>query len=1121
MKGDFSRTTFAPGKHYSGVHMQQGRVQLDADWNENLDLLRHRIETEAADVIGASGVPVHAAAFGVITKDADLSDAEKAWLTDQGIAPTGASDFYLTQGRAYVDGILVENEHTIPVSQQPSVLPKGKVPVSLPGVYVLYLDVWERLITALEDPDIREVALGGPDTAARTQVIWQAVLARVGEVGESITCSDKLAPWPEASRGKLSARAHAEEKPSSPCVVPPGAGYTRLENQLYRVEIHAGTAEGTPTFKWSRDNGSIAVPIVDFSVDGNDTKIRTAGLGRDGELGLRELDWVEVSDDASELAGRPGTLARIDRIDAGNILTLSVSISGYNADLHAKVRRWDSAGELTVTVPADNDGYIPLEAGVEIKFAIDTFRTGDYWLIPARTVPGQYGDVEWPKDGDNNPLAQLPFGIQHHYCRLAVLSVQMTDEQTHVTVIDDCRRQFPPLTELPAGASPCVSVTVGQAGDYTDLAAAIQARPSGATWWTVFVLPGIVNLRTTVTIDGAHNLTIRGCGGNSRLIAAPGQSALQVSKSQAVTFEQLSIEAAAQDQAVLAASDSTALTVANCSIANAYSGPATTKKGDAVEFGPLLMVDRCDGVEIVDNWLRGKPAVQANGTSLGIRRNNIKGGGVQIIPPSATVAIENNSIVGGRGPGIQLGGGTKTAADFYAFQERTMPVGKASSAAAKLTSPSETVRPALKAPTMRLLAGIRDVDISENLIGAMEGSGIVTETSLSEAASLGDIENLRIMENAIVGCCLVPDVILLRDIAVGGGIAAVGLFGAQIAGNFIADSGARKHAACGILVIDGSHIDVAGNTVVENGIDGSSPPANAFQAGIAVEHVLGNYLEGVPVPGQQVPGARSGYPAARIRDNRVVCPAGPALVVSAMGTIAVEGNTFSTRDLMPAPVDPATGGPAATDGTKGACVRVVNLGMPVWLPEFALAMQLIATGALTFHLEDYANIDALMAEYPDGRVLFHDNQVTFHSARQEAVDSLGPVDSTFFERAWKQATLSAVFYSLDDISLSGNQFQATVPLYAGEGLKKWLENPKLFEQYLAYFLKFIDVASAASIIRSVGNGFAERLLSNSYSYISFAALLNVTIGNEATHDFITVGRNTKDPDNPKLSEIIP
>jgi hypothetical protein len=34
VKGDFSRDTFDAAKHYTAVLMQQSRVQLDADWNE-------------------------------------------------------------------------------------------------------------------------------------------------------------------------------------------------------------------------------------------------------------------------------------------------------------------------------------------------------------------------------------------------------------------------------------------------------------------------------------------------------------------------------------------------------------------------------------------------------------------------------------------------------------------------------------------------------------------------------------------------------------------------------------------------------------------------------------------------------------------------------------------------------------------------------------------------------------------------------------------------------------------------------------------------------------------------------------------------------------------------------
>ena len=42
MSGDYSRKRFNPEKHYQGVLRQQGRVDLDADWNEYVDLHRCR-----------------------------------------------------------------------------------------------------------------------------------------------------------------------------------------------------------------------------------------------------------------------------------------------------------------------------------------------------------------------------------------------------------------------------------------------------------------------------------------------------------------------------------------------------------------------------------------------------------------------------------------------------------------------------------------------------------------------------------------------------------------------------------------------------------------------------------------------------------------------------------------------------------------------------------------------------------------------------------------------------------------------------------------------------------------------------------------------------------------------
>jgi len=42
MSGDYSRKTFDPLRDFSGVLMQQGRVQLDADWNELVGIISRR-----------------------------------------------------------------------------------------------------------------------------------------------------------------------------------------------------------------------------------------------------------------------------------------------------------------------------------------------------------------------------------------------------------------------------------------------------------------------------------------------------------------------------------------------------------------------------------------------------------------------------------------------------------------------------------------------------------------------------------------------------------------------------------------------------------------------------------------------------------------------------------------------------------------------------------------------------------------------------------------------------------------------------------------------------------------------------------------------------------------------
>jgi hypothetical protein len=433
MKGDFSRRTFDPRKHYSAVLMQQGRVQLDADWNEQRAIDRHRIETETRDVVGPSGAPFEAAGFGIT-------------VTPDGKLVIGA-------GRYYVDGILCENDSDVTYGDQSHLPGSPDVPASIQAgetVGLVYLDVWRRHVTALDDPRIREVALGGPDTTTRVQTIWQVKILEAKprqEKGTAPACGDDFPEWDDLlagalGTGTLNARTRPVETPDGPCLIPPEAGYQRLENQLYRVEIHGAGGLGTATFKWSRDNGTVVTAIVG-PIDGREVPVHD--LGPDDVLGFGPGQWVEIADDQAELAGRPGGLFRIDHVDAGRrVVVLTSAPDPPDLGTHPKLRRWDtvaSPGTLRVEQPAANDGWIALEGGIEVRFGAGTYTTGQYWLIPARTATGE---IEWPPyDLPNaNPQPQPALGIHHHISRLGLI---YRDERTGELGVQDCRTIFPPL----------------------------------------------------------------------------------------------------------------------------------------------------------------------------------------------------------------------------------------------------------------------------------------------------------------------------------------------------------------------------------------------------------------------------------------------------------------------------------------------------------------------------------------------------------------------------------------------------------------------------------------------------------------------------------------------------
>ncbi len=138
MKGDFSRDTFDPLYNFSRVLLQQGRVQLDADFNEQASILLYMLRRLTADIVGPYAIAGGPDAFRVAVE----GNAANRRLVAGG-------------GRAYVGGYLVEvpdGELTFTGELEPN------------GRYIVYLDVWERHVTYHETAaPIREVALGGPE----------------------------------------------------------------------------------------------------------------------------------------------------------------------------------------------------------------------------------------------------------------------------------------------------------------------------------------------------------------------------------------------------------------------------------------------------------------------------------------------------------------------------------------------------------------------------------------------------------------------------------------------------------------------------------------------------------------------------------------------------------------------------------------------------------------------------------------------------------------------------------------------------------------------------------------------------------------------------------------------
>jgi hypothetical protein len=579
MSFDCSRFPFRPEHNFSGVVMQQGRVQLDSDWNEWLAEITRRIQAGTLDTFGRTVVPV-------TTPNAFF------------VTLTSATTATIGPGRMYVDGLLVEN-HGLPaqrvqwdsalaeVSAAPAVPQTPPLPAPNPapapmeftqqpyypgvtfpsgsGPFLAYIDVWQRPVTYLQHPHLIEKAVG-IDTTGRLQTVWQVDLLDLSKMSNSanITCSTDIPDFDtliQPSGAQLSTTVSPAGSTPSLCCLTTSTGYTGMENQLYRLEIHlprgAATASpgqyptGQATFKWSRDNASVATAVTTITPSGQASMLSVESTGKDNVLCFKPGDWIEITDDYQELRGQCGQLHKIapngvdpvgktillvDQVDPTITQRLPIPPS-TSPNYHTRICRWDQKGKvyqsdgatIWVDLDAAGRGDIPvpplgtsliLENGVTVTFGMNAslsnqFKSCDFWAFAARASDGTVETLT------NAP----PMGVHHHYAKLGVLFSP--------TKAFDCRPPWPPTPGTAAESCACTvcldvadlnknNAAIPIASAIVSAIAAVDAAGGGR----VCLGPGVFVLGpTSLTLNGLKNPIILSGQGRATLLLFYGNGA--------------------------------------------------------------------------------------------------------------------------------------------------------------------------------------------------------------------------------------------------------------------------------------------------------------------------------------------------------------------------------------------------------------------------------------------------------------------------------------------------------------------------------------------------------------------------------------------------------------------
>ena len=1110
MKGDFSHWQFNPNENFNGVLQQQGRVQLDRDWNEQTRIIQHWQDIAGSDVIGpgVAAVPVtDPAGFKVV----------QASVT--GALPNQRVELLVQPGRIWADGLLCylppgSPGSSAPVMRVADYLPApidptpGSIATIGPGIRdAVILEVSREEFSAFQNPSrLLEPALGGPDTTERVQLRTAFRLFRLAPGENCHSIIDELRDNP-ADKGRLTVQLQPATVTASDCPVVTGGGYTGFEHYLYRIEIAALNPAEPPSFKWSQFNGGLVgrgqliTGPNRITIAANQAAILNSGLSN---------FYCEILSFNSAQGTWNPTFGADVTLNNGELVVGTVRLGAFSASTSTVFfRLWNGLEPI-----ADFDDATPVELldGIQLAFAPATttnYAPGDFWTFTVRA-----GEIVNPDVLINN---LPPFGPVYHRVPVAEINWSVIGTPVVPPEIEDCRRRFRPLTRLDT----CCTVRVGDGieslGDYTSIQEAIESLPP--TGGTVCILPG--EYRQYVSLINRVNITLSGCGPRTRIIspatAAGLDAVITIHGGANLAIESLAVEGSPRGRGILALGldpfskitqiatspiDGIALRELTVTSSIYAAIRVANVRGFTLRDSAVRMIDStcqeyavvvlADDALIEHNTIEvparsdvvglASLAASAPSAAAAFVPGSFARGGLQLESLCERVQVIDNLIRGGCGNGITLG----SVHWFIVGGDRVPPEDEPAEPENDPCDPTQPLDTSIDDGTVTIGDGIiirrsaggplYDIRIERNRIHAMGTNGIavIGFFDLSRADEFISIINLSILGNDIRRCLRRPiasPITTMVNFMGYGGITLADVENLVVHDNTIVDNGPDWYSPiCGVFILHGEGIDLSRNRIVNNGAATIEPVSGARRGqrgGIVIRYALPPSII-IALSATRSAPMQNGVPAARLHDNIISTPLGRALTLYAVGPVSVESNQLTSQGIPPFSVD--------WTGLMAGTVLIMNLGFSneLYLQTLLFAALNKSPGYLTGATVDAAaraglddaTVGRLLA---NGQVLFNDNQVN--------LDLLALGHSL--------SVSSVLILTLDDLSFADNQCEANLA-------------PR--QDFL-----IVNTLLLAMSLRAESNRWKEGLYNALLSALTIGLMMNTTVVNQGTHCIIVRG----------------